>query len=96
MKRKMKTFNCYLCEKEKTIDREGLAVGSGFFSYSICKQCSREKYAIYEDKYFKDMNKKMSKNNLLENFDEEEVLIKQRQFLALIDEMVDKIKENEK
>lgn len=96
MKRKVKMFNCYVCEESKPKDSAGLSVGSGLFTYQICKTCSREKYAIYEDKYFVEMNKKMSKNNMLENYDDEEVIIKQKQFLSLIDDMVAKMKEDRK
>ena len=96
MKYKQKYFECYVCEEKKNKAEAGLSVGSGLFTYDICKTCSREKYAIYEDNYFKEMNKKFNKNNLSESLDSEEVLIRQRQFIALIDRMVDKMKEDKK
>tara|TARA_Y100000356_G_C11010904_1_gene158260 strand:+ start:110 stop:400 length:291 start_codon:yes stop_codon:yes gene_type:complete len=96
MKYKQKFFNCYVCEDEKNTSEAGLSVGSGLFTYHICKTCSRENYAIYEDKYFEDMNKEFKRNSNAEAMDYNEVLLKQKQWLSLVDEMFDKVMEERK
>ena len=40
-------FKCYLCEDDKPDKEKGIEVGSGFFLYHICKQCSRKNYSVY-------------------------------------------------
>lgn len=36
------TFKCYICEIENKFKDRTLTVGSGFFTYYICKKCHKQ------------------------------------------------------
>jgi len=89
MARKKKTFVCYLCEQKTPIGRKGLEVGSGKFIDAICKMCSRTKYTIYEDSYFEEHDK-MINEIPPRQYDAEEIIIRQIQFMEQAKRELDK------
>ena len=86
-----KTFICYLCEQKTPVKRKGLEIGSGKFIHAICKMCSITKYAIHEDSYFEEHNKMLNQIPSKE-YDAEEIVIRQVQFMEQAKKMLEKSK----
>ena len=92
---KRKTFKCYLCDLESPLKRKGLEVGSGKFIHTICKLCSRKNYTIHEDNYFEEHNKMLNAKPSKE-YDQEEIILRQVEFMNLAKKMLEKAKEKAK
>jgi len=92
---KRKTYKCYLCDVETPLKRKGLEVGSGKFIHIICKLCSRKNYVLHEDSYFEEHDKMMNEKPPRE-FDQEEVILRQVEFMELAKKMLNKYKEKSK